>query len=105
MPTSTRPPFPAYTGQAPQPLRKRRVPEWMTRDLSLKDLVLLALAILGAYGFVNPLRRISVLEVKVSGLEESQRFTNYLLCVQIRRTDPAAVPPGCDPILAAKVIP
>lgn len=97
MPQKHMPPpvFPPFT---PDTSRRRRIPEWLTRDLGLKDVILLALAILGAYGFVNPLRRISVLEEKVSGLEENSRFTNYLLCVQIRRNDPAGVPPGCAPV-------
>lgn len=31
-------------------------------------------------------------------LQEGQRFQQYLMCIQLRRTDPAALPPECTPI-------
>lgn len=100
---TTRPPFPPPPYTAPQPLRRRlRLLAWLGRDLKPTDIIIAILALLGAFGFVNPIRRISALETRVSGLEESQRFTNYLLCVQIRRNDPAGVPPGCAPVLDSK---
>lgn len=103
MTQSTRPPFPPYTGQSPQPLRRRpRWPEWLTRDVKPKDAVLFILAALAALGFTNPIRRITALETRVSGLEEAQRFTNYMLCVNARRTDPASAPPDCAPLIEAR---
>lgn len=35
-------------------------------------------------------------------LQQSVRFLSYVVCVQIRRDDPAAAPPGCDPIIRSK---
>lgn len=49
--------------------------------------------------------RITHLERRVDTLETQQSFTNYLLCVQLRRTDPAAVPPDCAPIFQSRVRP
>ena len=47
--------------------------------------------------------RITSLERTVNGqgeqlrdLQEGVRLTNYIQCVELRRSDPAAVPPGCD---------
>lgn len=84
------------------PTAGSRWPRWLTRDVSFKDVVLFVIAALMALGFTNPMRRIAALETKVSGLEENQRFTNYLLCVQFRRNDPAAIPPDCAPVFEAR---
>lgn len=35
-------------------------------------------------------------------LQESVRFLSYVVCIQIRRADPAAAPPGCDPIIRSR---
>ena len=35
---------------------------------------------------------------RTTTLEENQRFTHYMLCMQFRRWDPAAVPPGCEAV-------
>lgn len=63
-------------------------------------------AIIAALGFSlnSPSKRIDALDVRLSRVEqradsaaEAQRFANYMLCVLIRKTDPASVPPGCPP--------
>lgn len=79
--------------------RAVRVPAWMTRDISLRDVILFVIAALAALGLSNPIKRIGALEQRVDGIEEQQRFTNYLLCVQIRRTDPSLAPKDCTPII------
>lgn len=38
----------------------------------------------------------------VRELRESVRFLTYVVCIQVRRQDPAASPPGCDPIIQSK---
>lgn len=40
--------------------------------------------------------RIASIEDRVGNVEEAMDLMSYLLCVQIRRTDPAAVPPKCN---------
>ncbi len=39
---------------------------------------------------------VAQLKSRVSNLEEAMDLVSYLLCVQIRRTDPASVPPKCN---------
>lgn len=69
-------------------------------------LIALIAAIIAALGFSmnSPGRRIDALDVRVTRVElradssaENQRFANYMLCVLIRKSDPASVPPGCPP--------
>lgn len=38
----------------------------------------------------------------IRDLQQSVRFLSYVVCIQIRRADPAAAPPGCDPIIRAR---
>lgn len=40
--------------------------------------------------------RVDGLTVQLRDLQEGQRFTLYLQCVQMKRSDPAAVPSHCD---------
>ena len=42
--------------------------------------------------------RVSTLERQVDSVTAGVRFTNYLLCVQLRRPDPAMLPAGCAPV-------
>lgn len=91
-----------YTPDSDQADAPSRWPRWLTRDVSPKDVVLFIIAALMALGFSNPIRRIAALETRVGGLEESQRFTNYLLCTQLRRTDPAATPSDCVPVFESR---
>lgn len=79
-----------------------RWPQWLTRDVSAKDVVLFLIAALMALGFTNPIRRISALEARAAKVETQLEFISYLQCVQIRRSDPAGVPPGCAPIIDAR---
>jgi hypothetical protein len=90
----------------------------LSRKLTVKDLMtgLVAIAaVIGALGwsFSSPQKQISMLSVataarfdstnhrvganehRLETLEEQQRFSNYMLCVLVRRSDPAAVPPDC----------
>jgi hypothetical protein len=39
---------------------------------------------------------VNALRQRVSNVEEAVDLMSYLLCVQIRRADPAAVPPKCN---------
>lgn len=41
------------------------------------------------------------LERRVDSLANQQQFTNYMLCVLVRRTDPLAVPATCSPVSKA----
>lgn len=88
--------------------RRSRARAFLTKDLSAKDVILFLFAAIIALGwrFSSPSSRIAALEVRVlaaekeiSALAEGQRFTNYMLCVNARRTDPASAPPDCAPII------
>ena len=46
--------------------------------------------------------QISRLEHRVDTLSARQGFTNYLLCVQMRMTNPAMLPPDCAPIIEGR---
>lgn len=46
--------------------------------------------------------RITRMERRVDTLATQQTFTNYLLCVQMRTTNPALLPPDCAPIFQAR---
>lgn len=79
--------------------------------MTLRDFVIAVLAILAALGWsINtPGKRIDALDVRVTRTErrtdtlaEAQRFTNYMLCVNARRNDPASAPPDCVPIIEAR---
>jgi hypothetical protein len=75
--------------------------------VSIRDLVYLAAiigAILVALGWrwdtpgqsIRALEgRVTVTEKRIDTLSSQQRFTNYLLCTQFRRTDAASTPPAC----------
>lgn len=100
---------PPYTPESDR--RRRRMPDWLTKDIKPRDVGLGILAILVALGwtFTSPNRRIAAVEARVtanekaiSTLAEQQRFTNYMLCVNARRTDPASAPPDCAPIIEAR---
>lgn len=39
---------------------------------------------------------VATLKARVSNVEEAVDLMSYLLCVQIRRSDPAALPPKCN---------
>ncbi len=91
---------PAFTPESDR--RRGRLVVWLTKDISPRDLMLFLVAALAAFGFVNPFHRITVLETRVNGLEEQQRFTNYMLCSMSRRVDPAGAPPECMPIIERK---
>lgn len=81
----------------------------LLRFLVPKDaltVVAIAAAIIAALGFSlnSPSKRIDALDIRLTRVElradsaaEAQRFANYMLCVLIRKTDPASVPPGCPP--------
>lgn len=78
----------------------------------LRPSEILALAILGGMVLtvvdrlrVNLEPRVIALEHRVDSLAGDLKFTNYMLCVQQRRTDPAAVPPDCAPIFQARARP
>lgn len=43
--------------------------------------------------------RITRAEARVDSLSNRLRFTNYLQCVQLRKTDPASLPDDCAPII------
>lgn len=100
-------PFPPYG----PPSRRDRALTILSRPLTLKDLVLGLVGILVALGWTvtTPGKRIDKLEARVTHVEktvdtlsEQQRFTNYMLCVNARRTDPASVPPDCAPVIEAR---
>lgn len=92
------------------PAQTKRVGEVLGRDIHLRDIgtILVAIAaLIGALGFVitSPGKRfddyntrLTRVELRADSAAEQQRFANYMLCVLIRRSDPAAVPPGCAPI-------
>lgn len=94
-----------------------RIGEVLGRDVHLRDIgtILVAIAaLIGALGFVvtSPGKQIEAINVRVTRVElradsaaEQQRFANYMLCVLIRRSDPAAVPPGCAPITGPRSVP
>lgn len=44
-------------------------------------------------------------ERRIDRLEQRDDFTSYLLCVVLRRSDPAAVPNECGPIISARRVP
>jgi hypothetical protein len=106
--------------------RSRRPWSTLSRAVTIRELAFAAAAVLatvlGALGFsvgtprkaVTTLNsridtdssRVTFLETRVNNvsarvdtLYQKADFTNYLLCVQIRRTDPASTPPGCDPLI------
>lgn len=92
----------------------RRTLDFFTRDLTARDvataLVGLA-AMIAAFGWTinSPGKQIRALDTRVTQAEhridtlaEQQRFTNYMLCVNARRTDPASAPPDCTPIIDAR---
>ncbi len=43
--------------------------------------------------------RVTAVEHRVDTLSSDLKFTNYLQCVQLRKTDPMSLPPGCAPII------
>lgn len=49
--------------------------------------------------------RITSLERRLGDLENKQNFTNYLLCVQMRTTNPVMLPSDCAPIIQARTAP
>lgn len=109
MPTDTRPapPFPPYT---PLSRRRDRARAWISRTTP-HDVLLAILAILAGLGvsILTPGMRLTKLELRaervdrrIDTLAEQQRFTNYMLCVNARRTDPASAPPDCSPIIESR---
>lgn len=101
------PPFPPYDATT----RRAKARAMLARPLGWKELGLGVLAILAALGWTitSPGRRLDKLDTRMARTEsrvdtlfDQQRFTNYLLCVQIRRTDPLAVPPDCAPIIESR---
>jgi len=42
---------------------------------------------------------------RIRALETASHFQSYLVCVQLRRTDPAALPPDCTPIIQSRGTP
>lgn len=48
---------------------------------------------------------VSSLDARVSNLEDATDLISYLLCVQIRRTDPTALPPRCNDASIRKLAP
>lgn len=92
----------------PRSERRSRTRELFARTMTLRDVLLAILATIAALGWTitSPGRRIAMVETRVTAAEkdigtlsEAQRFTNYMLCMNARRTDPASAPPGCDPII------
>lgn len=93
-----------YTPDSDRQQQRRRDRAWalLTKDVSPRDVLLFVIAALGAFGFVNPLRRISALESRASRIEQTIELTAYLQCVQMRRSDPTMLPPGCMPVLVSQ---
>lgn len=97
---------------------RRRLTAFFTKDVTIKDIVFAVAGLVAALGFSinSPNKRIDALVVNLAGattridhaerridtLAEAQRFTNYMLCVNARRTDPASAPPDCVPIIEAR---
>lgn len=90
--------------------RRDRTRAWLA-GVSAKDILVGLLAILAALGFTvnTPGKKLDALDVRVTHSErridtlaEAQRFTNYMLCVNARRTDPASAPTDCTPIIEAR---
>lgn len=67
--------------------------------MTMKDVILFVIAVLASLGFVNPIRRLAAVEGRVDKLESKVEFNSYLQCVQLRRSDPTLLPPGCAPII------
>jgi len=42
---------------------------------------------------------------RIRSLENASQFQSYLVCVQLRRADPNALPPGCTPIIQSRGTP
>ena len=42
---------------------------------------------------------------RLGRLEDASRFQSYLVCVQLRRSDPTALPPDCTPIIQSRGAP
>jgi hypothetical protein len=83
---------------------------WLRR-IKISEL-LSGLALLGAllsalgWRYYSPERAIAALEARIShntvridSLANGLAFTNYLQCVQLRKTDPSSLPPNCAPII------
>jgi hypothetical protein len=71
------------------------------RILALATLIAGTLVLLG-YRRVDLEPRVSLLESRVDRLERGLELLMYMQCVQLRRTDPAALPPGCEPVIQAR---
>lgn len=85
-----------YTPGSDQPRRAT----WLTRAMQPQEilgwitLLGLVLSILG-FRFIS----LSSIDERVGKLERREEMRDYILCVMVRRTDPNASPPGCDPII------
>jgi hypothetical protein len=99
---------PPYNPSSQRPRRRDRALALLTQDLKPRDVILAMAAIVVALGwtFNSPGKRLAAVEARITkneksidALTEQLRFTNYLQCVQLRRSDPAAVPPGCAPVI------
>lgn len=96
----------------------KRLWHYLRSDLKLRDVLVAIAAVILALGFtfttprsqIRQLRaadsaldrRVTANEKEIAGLREQQRFTNYMLCVNARRTDPASAPPDCIPLIDAR---
>jgi hypothetical protein len=81
--------------------------------ISIRDVIIALVAIGAALGFTvsSPAKvvvelkaadvaigaRVTTNEKAIATLGEQQRFNSYLLCMLIRRSDPTATPPDCEP--------
>lgn len=111
MPADTRmpTPFPSYDPSSQR--RRDRARAFFSKPVGWKHVGMFIIACLAALGWTinTPGKRLDALDARVlrtekriDTLAEQQRFTNYMLCVNARRTDPASVPPDCAPVIEAR---
>lgn len=77
------------------------------RNLKASE-ILAAMAVIGSvlgavgyrqYSYADLDARINLNARRIDSLSDRLKFTNYMQCVQLRKTDPMSLPPDCTPIM------
>lgn len=76
-------------------------PEWRSRRFRMSDLGSLFAILAGVLTLVAWVdQRVANVEHRVDAIEKQMELTNYILCVNARRNDPASAPPRCSIVLS-----